>query len=193
MIQKNPVLYHKNGFTLVEVLVVAAIIAVLSTIGVASYQVVGRNGRDAKRKSDLASIQQALELYKSDNGKYPPAGACAYGSNCYVYSTNGNSWIPALVSTYMQNVPVDPKNNGCCPWTVGGTNYNYAYGNVTADGLGYDLVAKFENTSDSYRCGVKDYKFCGGHAGSNPCSGVAHWCTTFGGAYSDYLYQASPP
>src|SRR3989344_4750312 len=86
------------GFTLVELLIVITIISTLSGIGFAVFGNATRNARDAKRKADLEQIRTALEMYKADNGRYPQAGGCAYGQSggCYVYSTNGSSWIPAL-------------------------------------------------------------------------------------------------
>jgi len=65
------------------------------------------------------------------------------GNNCYVNSKGGSSWIPALVSSGdLPMVPADPKNSGGSPWNAGG--YEYSYGNVTADGQNFDLVAQLE-------------------------------------------------
>lgn len=61
----------KNGFTLIELLVVVSIIAVLSAIGLVSYNNFLKNARDARRQSDLRLIQSALERYKSDKKYYP--------------------------------------------------------------------------------------------------------------------------
>ena|SRR3989344_5472615 len=61
----------KKGFTLIEILIVVAIIALLATIvlvGVGSFR---SRGRDARRISDLNNVRNVLELYFSKNGKYP--------------------------------------------------------------------------------------------------------------------------
>ena len=171
-----------RGFTLIELLVVISIIAILSAIGITVFSGVQKGARDAKRKADLNAIYTALEIYYYQNGgKYPQAGTCTYGSNCYVHSTAGNSWIPALVPNYMTEVPQDPKNNGGSPWVNG--EYTYSYGNVDINGQSYDLTAQLENTSDSARCGVKNYKF---YFDNQP------WCTAFGGGYSNQIYELSP-
>jgi general secretion pathway protein G len=60
----------KKGFTLVEILVVVGLLGLLTTVGLTSYSASIKNSRDVKRKTDLETIRQALELYKSDNSFY---------------------------------------------------------------------------------------------------------------------------
>jgi len=174
-------MFSKKAFTLIELIVVIGIIGVLATLSMGSYANVQRGARDAKRKSDLKDIELALQQYYSDNSQFPPAGGCDYGTNCYVYSTAGASWIPALVSRYLDTVPVDPKNTAAGPWKTG--NYSYAYGNVSSDGQSYDLTTQLENTIDKDRCELKNYRFYFDNRA---------WCTAFGGAYSNYIFERSP-
>ena len=65
-----------NGFTLIEILVVVAIVGILVTIVVSNFVGIRINARDARRKAELAQIQKALELYKSDQSPqaYPATG-----------------------------------------------------------------------------------------------------------------------
>ena len=62
-----------SAFTLIEILVVATIIIVLTTISIASFSTANKSARDAKRKSDLETIRQAMVLYKTQSatGVYP--------------------------------------------------------------------------------------------------------------------------
>lgn len=171
-----------RGFTLVELLVVITILAILSVIGIAAYSGVQKNARDAKRKTDLNKINTYLEAYHGSAGKYPQAGSCAYGSNCYVFSTSGESWIPDLVSSGVTpRLPIDPINSVTQPWDSG--KYSYAYGNVSTDGQTYDLTTQLENTTDSERCGLKNWKYYFDNRS---------WCSAFGGSYSNQIYEASP-
>ena len=59
------------GFTLVELMVVVAIIAVLTMMGVGGYANAMRRGRDARRKSDIQALSQALMLYRMDWAYFP--------------------------------------------------------------------------------------------------------------------------
>lgn len=94
----------KQGFTLLEVLVSATIIAVLTAIGVVSYSSVNKRSRDVKRKADLEQIRSALEMYRSDNGQYPNIGSG-------FLNTTGLS--TALVTGgYMPAIPDDPSATG---------------------------------------------------------------------------------
>jgi len=60
-----------RAYTLIELLVSVTIVLVLTVVGVASYASVGKNARDARRKSDLEKIRVALEIRKQEKGTYP--------------------------------------------------------------------------------------------------------------------------
>ncbi len=83
----------RRGFTLIELLVVISIIGILVAVGVVSYTRAIQISRDAKRKTDLEQIRQALETYRSEIGAYP--------------ATSG--WQTALSPTYITTMPTDPK------------------------------------------------------------------------------------
>lgn len=172
----------QKGFTLIELLVVVAIMGLLAGVVLVAANKVRVKMRDTKRKVDLKEIRLALELYYNINKKYPQAGSCAYGANCYVYSMSGSSWIPAITAGgFMPTVPVDPINNGGGPWNIG--LYSYSYGNVDINGQSYDLTTQLENTSDPDRCELKCYKFSFGNR---------DWCTACGGEYNNQIYEDSP-
>ncbi len=65
----------KKGFTLVEILVVAVIIALLASAIFYGYTQFRKQGNDSRRVLDLNNDQKALELYYSTYLKYPDGPA----------------------------------------------------------------------------------------------------------------------
>ncbi len=109
----------KNGFTLIEVLVAATIIAVLSVVGVASYTSINRRSRDAKRKSDVEQVRSALEMYRTDIGSYPAGSTTGFRLLTDLESE--------LVSTYMPSIPSDPKSTSAYYYSPLGSAPYYSY------------------------------------------------------------------
>ncbi len=62
---------NERGFTMVEVLVAVAILAVLSTVAMFSYQEVRKKARDTERISNIESLRLALRIYKDAYDGYP--------------------------------------------------------------------------------------------------------------------------
>lgn len=86
--------------------------------------------RDAYRKSDLQTLESALELYKFDHGSYPVTGGTSARTN-----VSGNV-LEALVGDYLIKLPVDPLNE------------KYFYGYLSPDGKGYELWSILESPDD---------------------------------------------
>ena len=62
---------RKKGFTLIELMVVIALIAIFSSIVMASFTTVRARNRDGKRVSDIREIEKALSLYQIENNVFP--------------------------------------------------------------------------------------------------------------------------
>jgi prepilin-type N-terminal cleavage/methylation domain-containing protein len=62
---------HTKGFTLIELMVVVAIIAIISAVVFANFGEAKKKSRDAKRITDLAQIQLVIQLYYDRCGQYP--------------------------------------------------------------------------------------------------------------------------
>lgn len=127
----------KKGFTLLEVLVAATIVLVLTAVGITSYSSVSKRSRDARRASDVEQIRQALEMYRSDFGYYPAINPGAFNT---VQNLGG-----LLVPTYMAAIPNDPRS------------FTYQFQANNSAGLpvryyGYCLSAYFEITTGSNGC-----------------------------------------
>lgn len=95
----------KKGFTLIEILIAVAIIAILTAIGIVSYTSINRRARDAKRVGDIEQIRSGLEMYRSDNGFYPAI-------NTSGFDVASNLAAPLSVSnTYLPSIPADPQSS----------------------------------------------------------------------------------
>jgi prepilin-type N-terminal cleavage/methylation domain-containing protein len=95
----------RKGFTLVELMVVVALILIMATIIMAAVSQARQNTREKKRLTDLANIEFALTLYKEKNRGYPsfPLGieAGSEASNVmvgYIAQLNGNVYSDPLAS-----------------------------------------------------------------------------------------------
>lgn len=119
---------NAKGFTLIEILIVVAIIGILTGLVTVNLSAARERARDVQRKGDVKQIQQALELYKNDQN--PPD-----------YPDTLSWKTDLLAGEYMKQSPVDPKEkNATGSWV----DYAYAKG---AD-LTYSLVVCLENSGD---------------------------------------------
>ncbi|MBL4869490.1 MAG: type II secretion system major pseudopilin GspG [Robiginitomaculum sp.] len=62
---------NEDGFTLVEVMVTMVIIGLLTTFVVINVLPAQDKAMQQKAKTDISTLEQAIEMYKLDMGKYP--------------------------------------------------------------------------------------------------------------------------
>ena len=70
-IQQNTIIRHRQGFTLVEMLLVLVILGVLAAIVYPKVAGRGEQARITATKSQIAAFKTALNLFEVDNGYYP--------------------------------------------------------------------------------------------------------------------------
>ncbi len=131
-----------RGFTLMELLVVVAVMMILAVLGLSSYLFSIKKSHDVVRKSDLAAIAKGLEAFANDFTVYPDddgAGkikACDSGAGLVACSWGDpmTARPNGTAQTYLIKIPKDP---------VSGQYYYYI---KTTDG--FKLYAGLENISD---------------------------------------------
>ena len=62
---------RQGGFTLIEIMVVIAIIGILAALIVPKIMSRPDEARRVAAAQDIATVMQALKLYRLDNGRYP--------------------------------------------------------------------------------------------------------------------------
>lgn len=127
----------KKGFTLIEIMIVIAIIAILASVVLIGLGPTQRIARDARRLSDLRQVQTGLELYFNKCGYYP--GTAQSGASCSARSdiTTWDALNDALKGSSIgvnQDIPNDPSS---------GRTYDYR-----SDGVTYVLRADLEDTGN---------------------------------------------
>lgn len=92
--------HANNGFTLIELMVVMAIIATLLTIAVPRYFNSVDKSKETVLHQNLALTREALDKYYGDNGRYPDT-------------------LDDLVSKkYLRGLPSDPFTGNSASWLI---------------------------------------------------------------------------
>ncbi len=89
----------ERGFTLIELMIVVAIIAILAGILVPNFVNARSQAQTAACESNLRQIATALELYYADNQQYPSAASFTNVTPA-LFTSNG--------VVYLNNTPKDP-------------------------------------------------------------------------------------
>lgn len=102
MRQPNPHRRHSQlGFSLIEIMVVVVIMSVLAALIVPNVMNRPDQARVVAARQDIATLMQALKLYRLDHGQYPSA----------------QQGLPALTdrsrgaNAYLDRLPSDPWGN----------------------------------------------------------------------------------
>lgn len=154
----------KKGFTLIELMVVIAIIAILSGILLANFAAARANSRDGQRISDMAQIQLALAGYFNQCNAYPASLA--------VTATSATCPSGVNLGTFISRIPTPPNQTG---------QSSYVYLTATANGTidDYMLEATLEGkstvSSESLTSEPQDILNANGSSASYNCVGV-YYC-----------------
>lgn len=184
-------MFLNRGFTIVELMVVIVVMSILAAVIFAASFDSGEKSRDAKRQTDLKTLQTAVELYKLKYGRYPlGCNGATTGMNQNNWSghsgtyacPSGNQYIVGLAPEFIAALPTDPKINSA------NANSGYVYA-VNSDGSVYKIMAldtveseSISFTHEFYRCGTGDPTF------------LSHECTAYpnnSNQLGTYVYNGS--
>jgi len=119
----------QKGFTLIEIMVVLAILAGL--VAMVAPNIIGEAGaaRVKTAKTEMANISQALDMYKLDNFTYP---STSQGIEALVSKPSGSPEPKNYkAGGYMKKLPVDPWGN---PYMYFASKGDYEIVSYGADG-----------------------------------------------------------
>ena len=117
---------NRNAFTLIELLIVVAIIAILAAIAVPNFLEAQTRSKIARAQADMRSIGLALEAYKIDWNKYAPQKTPNPPYAMIQAVVNRLTCLSTPVA-YLSSIPTDPWEHKDLLKTGAYRAYVYAY------------------------------------------------------------------
>jgi general secretion pathway protein G len=97
-----------EGFTMIELMIVMAIIGILATLAIPSYVTAVKHAREAVLKEDLHIMRAAIDSYTMDKQKAP------------------QSLDDLVTDGYLKVVPEDPMTHGKDTWVTNTSDNMYS-------------------------------------------------------------------
>ena len=98
----------QSGFTLIELMIVMAIIGILATLAIPSFVVAVKHAREAVLKEDLQTMRSAIDSYTMDKQKAP------------------QSLDDLIQDGYLKNIPEDPMTHSKDTWVTDTSDAMYS-------------------------------------------------------------------
>ena len=96
---------NARGFTLIELIVVVAILVFVASVTFAGLTGVRLGAHDKHRIDDLEQLEKALNLYANDHNYFPRESDGANGNIAT------NKTLRTMLEPYMKKIPADPIND----------------------------------------------------------------------------------
>ncbi|GAC1387027.1 MAG: hypothetical protein NVS1B7_6220 [Candidatus Saccharimonadales bacterium] len=120
----------KQGFTIVELLIVIVVIGILAALVINTFVGIQQKARDTKRQTDIRALYSQAEAYYTQNGKYPTLA-----------NFNDATWRANNIKGLDQEALKDPRSNSYVLVAAPVVN-SYAYAVSASDGTACDNSTK---------------------------------------------------
>ncbi len=131
-----------QGFTLVEVMIVVAIIALLAAIAIPNVLRGRMTANEAAQIGNIRALSASLEMYRSSNSAYPATGAfrtALYGTDCVAATApNPDFGPPSFCNTAADDIRDIQGYN--YQWVGGATSYSILTEPVTVNDGGRSFL-----------------------------------------------------
>jgi len=156
---------NKKAFSVIELIVVVAIIGILSGIIIPNLSSSRAKARDAQRISDVGQIQFAIQLYYDRCGQYP---------NTLVLSASNGCPSGVTLNTFIAQIPTPPAG-------AEQTVYDYSITPTSGSVINYVIHAILEQYNVAILKGLSGFPSSGTWSATYTCSNSSsstNYCVT---------------
>lgn len=118
------------AFTLIELLIVVAILAILASIAVPNFLLAQVRSKVSRAENDLRTLSVAIESFAVDHNAFPrqgPPGSCVVALNGLPELTTPTAYLTTFPSDVFRHDSTGPLSPLCYGVCGGGRSYYYAW------------------------------------------------------------------
>ncbi|MBT4863608.1 MAG: prepilin-type N-terminal cleavage/methylation domain-containing protein [Planctomycetaceae bacterium] len=116
---------NRRGFTLIELVVVVLILGIIAAVAAPKMFDTAGDARTNSTRQSLVVVRDSIELYRAQNGSYPPAATLATALEPFLRG--------AFPTCQVGNTNADIFVSAANPIVVGGAGQGWAYNQTTGE------------------------------------------------------------